>query len=281
MKEISEQQIIETVRELCLKANFELRPDVLSALEQAVQKERSPLGQKVLSQLLANAEIAARERLPICQDSGYVTVFLQIGQEVKLKTRGLFNAVDEGVRQAYQEGFLRKSIVSEPLFDRQNTGDNTPVKLYTEVIPGNAFKVVVMPKGGGSDNASSLKMLTPAEGEEGLKRLVLETVRFRGADACPPLVIGVGVGGSFDSVACLAKKALLETLGRRNESPTYAALEQDILDELNRLGIGPAGLGGDVTALGVHIRPAPTHIGCLPVAVNLSCHALRSADQTL
>lgn len=280
-REITELQIIETVRELCLKANFELRPDVIEALQIAEREEESARGKKVLEQILENAATAQRERLPLCQDTGFVTVFLSIGQDVVFQTADLEEAVNEGVRRAHQEGYLRKSVVAEPLFDRVNTGDNTPVKVYAEIVSGDGLAVTVMPKGGGSDNASVLKMLTPAEGVVGVKQLVLETVRARGADACPPLIIGIGVGGTFDSVGILSKQALLELVGRKNEDPDYYVLEQEILSEVNQLGIGPGGLGGKMTALAVQIKAFPTHIGCLPVAVDLSCHALRSASAIL
>lgn len=281
LKEITGAQIIETVKELCLKANFELRSDVLEALKRAEQEEVSGLGKKVLSQILENAAIAKREKLSICQDTGYATVLLKIGQDVWIKTPSLKEAVNEGVRQAYQEGFLRKSIVKDPLLNRQNTGDNTPVSLFTEIVPGEDVTITVMPKGGGSENASALKILFPTDGVEGVKRFVLETVQARGADSCPPLVVGLGIGGSFDSVAWLAKKALLEPLNKNNADEAYAALERELLQEINQLGIGPGGSGGRITALAVKIKTASTHIGCLPVAVNLSCHALRSATRTL
>lgn len=281
LREISTREVTRVVKRLCIEANYSLREDVLGALREALRVEESLMGRKVLEWLVENARIAREEGIPICQDCGMVTVLLQLGQGVRIVGGGLRGAIDRGVREGYREGYLRKSVIEDPCFSRRNTGDNTPAIIYTEVIPGDGLKVTVVPKGAGSDNSSALKMLNPTDGASGVKTLVLETVKKAGANSCPPLVIGVGVGGSFDSVGLLSKKALLRPLDVANPDARIAQLEREILEEVNDLGIGPAGFGGRVTALSVSIETSPTHMASLPVAVNLGCHALRSAEAAL
>lgn len=267
-------EIVAAVAELCQQANYYLGEDVKKALEEAYAKEESPTGRDVLKQILANAEIAAAEQMPMCQDTGVAVVFLEVGQEVAITGGYLYDAVNEGVKKGYTEGYLRKSMVGDPL-KRQNTGDNTPAVIHTKIVPGDRLKITVAPKGGGSENMSALAMLTPAAGREGVKKFVVETVKKAGPNPCPPVVVGVGIGGNFEKAALLAKEALLRPLGEPNPEPDLAALEQEILAEINRLGIGPQGFGGRVTALAVHINTFPCHIASLPVAVNLNCHAAR------
>jgi len=280
MREIEAAKIVETVKELCIKANFELPEDVLQALRKGMETEESPVGKEIFRQLLENAEIAKNERIPICQDTGTAVVYIEMGQDVRIVGGYLYDAVNEGVRKGYIEGYLRKSIVGDPL-RRKNTGDNTPAHIHVEVVPGDKFKITVMPKGGGSENMGRLAILTPAEGIEGVKRFVVKAVEDAGPNPCPPGVIGVGIGGTFDSVAWLAKKALLRPIGVRHPDPFYANLELELLDEINRLGIGPQGLGGIITTLDVHIEVGATHITSLPVAVNFNCHATRRASAEL
>ncbi len=238
------------------------------------------MGREVLDQLVQNAEIARRERMPICQDTGATVVLVEIGQDVHIVGGDLTEAINEGVRRGYEDGYLRKSIVAHPL-ERKNTGDNTPAMIRYEIVPGESVRIVVAPKGGGSENMSAFKMLTPAEGEAGVKEFVVETVRRAGPNPCPPVVVGVGVGGTFDVCCWLAKKALLRPLGQPNADPTFARLERELLEQINNLGIGPSGLGGRTTALAVHIEWFPCHITSLPVAVNLNCHAARHKEVVL
>lgn len=281
MREIKTEEIKNTIASLCMKANFELRRDVLDAIGKALEKEESALGKEVLETLLKNAEIAKARRMPICQDTGYVTVFLRVGQEIKITGGSVREAVNEGVRKGYEEGYLRKSLANDPCFSRENTGDNTPPVIFTDIIEGDSLRITVMPKGGGGENVSALKMAKLSDCASQVKEFVLETVKRAGARSCPPLVIGIGVGGSFDSVGILAKKALLRSVDSNHPNPEYARLEKQLLNEINSLGIGPGGTGGAVTALGVNIENFPTHIATLPVAINVSCHALRSAQGVL
>lgn len=267
-------EIVAAVAELCQQANYYLGEDVKKALEEAYAKEESPTGRDVLKQILANAEIAAAEQMPMCQDTGVAVVFLELGQEVAITGGYLYDAVNEGVRKGYTEGYLRKSMVGDPL-SRKNTGDNTPAVIHTKIVPGDRLKITVAPKGGGSENMSALAMLTPAAGREGVKKFVVETVKKAGPNPCPPVVVGVGLGGNFEKAALLAKEALLRPLGAPSPQEDIAALEREILAEINRLGIGPQGFGGRVTALAVHINTFPCHIASLPVAVNINCHAAR------
>lgn len=281
MREIHTDQITEIVAELCQKANFYLPQDVLAALRVARETEESSVGKEVLEQILQNAEIAAREEMPICQDCGIVTAFLELGQEIQIVGGDLPEAVNVGVSLGYQAGYLRKSIVSDPCFRRRNTGDNTPAIIYPRIVSGDKLRIEIVPKGGGTENMSTLGMLSLVQGLEGVKKFILETVKKAGANPCPPLIVGVGVGGSFASVGLLSQQALLRPIAQKNLDEDFAELEDELLEGINRLGIGPAGLGGRVTALAVKIKAFPTHLACLPVAVNLSCHALRHAEAVI
>ena len=281
MRELDVARITQAVAELFLEANYVIGTDVMNKLAQSQAAEPSPLGRMVLEQIIENNTIVARERMPVCQDTGLSVVYLSIGQEVHLVGGSLEEAVNAGVRKAYQEGYLRKSIVAEPLFDRKNTGDNTPCVLHVRLIPGDKVQITAIAKGFGSENMSQLKMLTPSDGVEGVKRFVLRVVEEAGPNPCPPLVVGVGIGGSFELCALMAKRATSLPMSRSHRDPRYKALEDDLEREINRLGIGPAGYGGQTTALKVHIMTAPTHIAGLPVAVNICCHAARHAEMTL
>ncbi|MCF7936436.1 MAG: fumarate hydratase [Synergistales bacterium] len=270
-----------TVAELVLEASVAVGADVRSALEGAVEREESPMGRGVLEDILANLDIAREDRVAVCQDCGTAVVFVELGQEVLLTGGSLEEAVDEGVRQAYRDGYLRKSIVADPLYDRVNTGDNTPAVVHLRSVPGERVRIAVAPKGMGSENMSALRMMKAADGEEGVLAFVTETVRTAGPNPCPPVVVGVGIGSDFEGVALLAKRALLRPLGSRNPDGRYADLEGKILERVNRLGIGPGGYGGRVTALGVQVEHAPTHIAGMPVAVNICCHADRKAERLI
>lgn len=280
MREIKAETISQTVAQLCMEANFNLREDVLSSLKSALKQEDSPRAREIIKALLENADIANRERLPLCQDTGMATVFLEIGQEMMIAGGSLREAVNEGVRRGYREGYLRKSVVNDPLM-RKNTGDNTPAVIHTEIVSGDKLKVTVLPKGFGSENVSALTHLLPSQGKEGVKEFVLKTVKRSGAKGCPPLIVGVGLGGTMEEAALLAKQALLRPLNSHHQERHIAQLEEEIFKEINHLGIGPQGLGGKTTALGVNIETYPTHIAGLPVAVNISCHALRQASKIL
>ena len=274
MREIAVEQIIRGVAELCRESNINLGTDIESGLEKALTKEESPVGLECLRGLIANAKIARSEGIPICQDTGMAVVFVEYGQEIIIRGGGFQEAINEGVRRGYIEGYLRKSVVADPL-KRVNTGDNCPAVIHTEIVPGDRLRITVAPKGFGSENQSRLGMLTPAQGREGVKQFIIETVSLAGASPCPPLVIGVGVGGTMEMAALLSKKALLRELGTENPDPYWADFEAELLKKINDLGIGPQGLGGVITALGVHINQYPTHIAGLPVAVNISCHVTR------
>jgi fumarate hydratase subunit alpha len=267
MREIHVSSIVDAVKKLCMEANYSLEPDMLRAFAGALQTERSPAGRQVLQILQQNAELARTKKIPYCQDTGFVVCFLELGQDVHVTGGGLSDAVNEGVRQGYREGYLRASIVRSP-FDRVNTGDNT-------------IRIQIMAKGGGCENRSKYKMLTPAEGVDGVKEWILECIRTAGPDACPPLIAGVGVGGTFEQAARLSKKALFRELGAPNPDPVVAAVEREVLERANRLGIGPQGYGGDTTSFGIHILTYPCHITSLPVAVTIECHAHRHKDVTL
>ncbi len=281
MKTLCASVIRETVRDLCIKAATELPGDIAVGLIKARTGEASPLGREILGAILENARLSRAEKIPLCQDTGMTYVFLEIGQDLHIVGGDLKEAVTLGTADGYTQGFLRKSVVRDPLFDRSNTGDNTPPLIHIDVVPGSDLAVTVLPKGTGSENMSALTMLTPALGVEGVKKFVLDTVSKGAANACPPLTVGVGVGGMMDTAAYLAKKAILRPAGISHPDPKVAHLEQDLLDEINRLGVGPGGLGGSTTALAVQIETHPTHIGALPVAVNLQCHAARRASATL
>jgi fumarate hydratase subunit alpha len=281
MREIEASAITQTVAQLCQQANFVLGEDVLSALNQAQPTEKSPLGREVLSQLIENARIAKEERLPLCQDCGIAVVFLEIGQEVHIIGGDLYAAIEEGVRQGYTEGYLRKSIVNKPLSARINTKDNTPPVIHSEIVPGDRLKITVMPKGAGAENMSQLAMLKPSDGRQGVIDLVVRTVDEAGGNPCPPLIIGLGIGATGEKAMLLAKKALLRKVAEPNPDPEIAELEREILARVNALGIGPLGFGGTTTALVVHAEVIPTHIASLPVAVNLQCHSARHQEAVL
>jgi len=276
MREMDVRLITEKVKALCIEANTDLGEDVLEAFDRAIEKEESPLGVEILKELKENAKIAKEEKVAICQDTGFAIVFIELGQDVHLIGGGLKEAVDEGVRQGYREGYLRKSICHP--FTRANTGDNTPAILHTEIVPGDQVKITVAPKGGGSENMSRVVMLTPSDGIEGIKRYVVQRVKESGSNPCPPTIVGVGIGGTFEMAALLAKKSLLRPLGSKNPDPELERLESEILEEINRLGIGPQGLGGRTTSLAVHILMMPCHIASFPLAVNIQCHAQRHKE---
>ncbi|OEH84462.1 fumarate hydratase [Desulfuribacillus stibiiarsenatis] len=274
MKEIHVDSITAAVKELCMTANYDLGQDVVDAFKSYHESEASPTGKGILEQLLENAEIAKNERVPMCQDTGYAVFFVELGQDVHIQGGTLTDAINEGVRQGYTDGYLRKSIVEHPL-NRKNTGDNTPAVIHIDLVSGNEVKITIAPKGGGSENMSGIKMLKPADGVEGVKNFVIQRVREAGPNPCPPIVVGVGIGGTFEKSALLAKKSLLRNIGERHADPEIAALEVELLTKINKLGIGPQGLGGTTTALDVFIDVYPAHIASLPVAVNINCHAAR------
>jgi len=281
MREINCREITDTVARLCIEANYYLGEDVLDALRNAREKEVSPVGQAVLDQILQNAEIAAQGELPLCQDTGLAVVFLELGQDVHVVGGDLYQAINEGVRKGYRDGYLRKSVVDKPFSARVNTRDNTPAVIHTEIVPGDKLKITVAPKGGGSENMSYLKMFSPAAGRQGIVDWVVECVDESGANPCPPIIVGVGIGGTIDQTVLLAKKALLRPVGRPNHDPEVAELEAEILERVNRLGIGPQGLGGRITALAVHAETFPCHIASLPAAVNIQCHSARHKEAVL
>jgi len=280
VRDVHVSAITDAVKKLCIEANLDLEPDMLRAFDGALRQERSPAGKQVLQILKQNAEMARTRRIPYCQDTGFVVCFVELGQEIHVTGGGLDDAINEGVRQGYREGYLRASIVRSP-FDRVNTGDNTPAVIHADVVPGATLRILVMAKGGGCENRSKYRMLTPAEGVPGVKEWIIECVKTAGPDACPPLILGVGVGGTFEKSAILSKKALFRELGSPNPDPTLDALEKELLDRANRLGIGPQGYGGDTTAFGIHILTYPCHITSLPVAVTIECHAHRHKKVTL
>ena len=280
MRTIPVSQITDAVKEMCIEANLFLTKDMEEALKQAQKSEEAPLGRSVLDQLCQNLQIAGEDSIPICQDTGMAVVFLEVGQEVHFEGGVLEDAVNEGIRRGYTEGCLRKSVVSDPLI-RENTKDNTPGVIHYSIIPGDRVKITVAPKGFGSENMSRIFMLKPADGEEGVKNAVLTAVKEAGPNACPPMVVGVGIGGTFEKCALLAKQALTRPLDQRSEIPWVCAMEEELLERINRSGIGPGGLGGTTTALGVNINTYPTHIAGLPVAVNICCHVNRHAVRTI
>lgn len=277
MREICVSLIKEKIKEMCISVNYELSSDMKKVLKNALETETSPLGKNILSQLHENMKIAKEKLIPICQDTGMAVIFLEIGQEVHLTGGFLEDAVNGGVKEAYDEGYLRKSVVDDPLL-RVNTKDNTPAVIHTRIVPGEKVKITVTCKGFGSENMSRVFMLKPADGKEGVREAVLSAVRDAGPNACPPLVIGIGIGGTFEKCALLAKHALTRPAGSQNEKPHIAKLEKELLDEINSTGTGPAGLGGSTTALAVNIETYPTHIAGLPVAVNICCHVNRHAS---
>lgn len=277
MKEIHVSTITESIKKLCIDANYFLSSDIRNRLKEAKEKETFPIARDIIDKILVNADIAKNERMPMCQDTGMTCVFLEVGQDVHVVGGSIEDAVNQGVREGYEEGYLRKSVVKDPL-DRVNTKDNTPAVIYYDMVPGDKLKIMVAPKGFGSENMSGLKMLKPADGVEGVKQFIIETVKKAGPNPCPPIVVGVGVGGTFDKAANLAKKALMRPTEEPNSNPYYAKLEEELLEAINALGIGPQGFGGRSTALAVNIEYYPTHIAGLPVAVNINCHATRHAE---
>jgi fumarate hydratase subunit alpha len=281
MREIPLKKVTEVISDLCVKACNDLNPDIVEAFQRGKAAEESPVGRAVFDQLLKNAEIATTEQIPICQDTGFTVVYMEIGQDVHFTGGILKEAIDEGVRKAYVDGYLRKSIIRNPLTNPTNTKDNTPAIVHFDIVSGDKVKISVLPKGGGSENVSRIKMMTPADGVAGVKEFVLETVKNAGPNPCPPILIGVGFGGTFDHVGYLAKKALLRKIGERNADPALAELEVQWLKEVNKLGIGPGGLGGRITALELFIEEFPRHMASYPAAVNIQCHAARSKTATL
>ena len=280
MKTINVNEIIKTVKELSIEANYYLPNDVKEAIEKAEKNEKWPIANNILNKILENSQIASAEKMPICQDTGMACVFIDIGQDVHITGGSLEEAINEGVRQGYAEWFLRKSVVKDPLH-RVNTNDNTPALIYYNMVPGDKVKITVAPKGFGSENMSRIAMLKPSDGLEGVKNFVLETVRMAGPNPCPPIVIGIGIGGSFDKAAYLAKKALIRPVNENNTDEFYGNLEKELLEEVNKIGIGPQGFGGKTTALALNIETYPTHIAGLPVAVNINCHATRHKERVL
>jgi fumarate hydratase subunit alpha len=273
MREIDVKLISEKVRYLCMEANTDLGEDMLRAFDRAMEKEESAMGLEILKELKENARIAREEKVPICQDTGFAVVFIELGQDVHLIGGDLAEAINEGVCQGYRDGYLRKSLCHP--FTRVNTGDNTPAIIHTEIVPGEKVKIIVAPKGGGSENMSRVVMLTPSDGIEGIKRFVVQRVKESGSNPCPPTIVGIGIGGTFEQAALLAKRSLLRPLGSKNPDPELEKLEWEILMEINNLGIGPQGLGGRTTSLAVHILMMPCHIASFPLAVNIQCHAQR------
>ncbi|MFH1953186.1 MAG: fumarate hydratase [Pseudomonadota bacterium] len=279
IREISAQEITRRVRDLCIEANIVLADDLIEAYKKGYEREESPLGKDIFTQLLENARIAAEERIALCQDTGLAVVFVEMGQDVHIVGGDLTASINEGVRQGYRDGYLRKSSL-DPLI-RKNFGDNTPAIIHTEIIPGDKLKLTVVTKGFGAENMSRVVLFAPAVGIEGVKQFVVQRVEKAGANACPPVIVGVGIGGNLEKAAIIAKKSLLRPIGQRHSRPEIARLEGELLEDINKLGIGPQGLGGRITALDVHIETYPTHIGSLPVAVNLQCHCHRHKEAVL
>jgi len=273
MREIHVDEIRDNVAQICIDAAYDLSEDVLTAFDRAQEAETSPAAKEVIGLLKENARVAREDRIPICQDTGIAVFFIEVGQDLRIKNGFLNDAVNEGVRKGYKEGYLRRSVV-DPL-TRKNTGDNTPAIIYTELVPGDKLRISFMPKGAGSENMSAIRMLRPTEGIEGIREFVLECVKKAGANPCPPIVVGVGIGGTFEKASVMAKKSLLRHIGSPNPKLELASLEEDLLKAVNRTGIGPEGLGGKVTAMAVHVETHPCHIASLPVAVNINCHAAR------
>ncbi|NLW23340.1 MAG: fumarate hydratase [Tissierellia bacterium] len=280
MRRIECKDIISAIKKACMDANYYIPEDLVSTLKKRYEEETWPMAKNILERIKENIEIAKKEEIPLCQDTGMVSVFVEIGQDVQVTGGSLEEAINEGVRQGYMEGYLRKSVVKDPL-NRINTNDNTPAVISYRIVPGNKFKMLIAPKGFGSENMSRLKMLKPADGVQGVKDFVIETVERAGANPCPPIIVGVGIGGTFDKVASLSKKALLRPLGERNKDEFYKDLEEELFYKINKLGIGPQGFGGKTTALAVNIETYPTHIAGLPVAVNINCHVARYKEVEL
>lgn len=280
MKELDLTRVTDEVERMCIEGNYFIGKDVLDKIKEAYAKEESEVGKNILGQIIENDEIAANEQVPMCQDTGIVVVFLEVGTEVKIPG-DIYAAINEGVRRGYEKGYLRKSVVKDPL-DRVNTKDNTPAIIHTTLVPGSdKVKIIVAPKGGGSENMSALRMLKPSDGIEGIKKLVVETIKNAGGNPCPPIIVGVGIGGNFEKAALLAKKAILREINDKSSSPINAKLEEELLELINKTGVGPLGLGGRTTALAVKVETYPCHIAALPVAINLNCHAARHKEVEL
>ncbi|SPF36411.1 fumarate hydratase, alpha subunit [Candidatus Desulfosporosinus infrequens] len=280
MKEILVEEIVSAVKKLCIEANYDLGSDIMAGFKQALKNERSPLGQEVLERLIENAEIAHKESVPMCQDTGMAVLFVEIGQDLHIVGGDLTEAINEGVRQGYDQGYLRKSVVKDP-FERVNTGDNTPAVIHYDIVSGDSLHLIVAPKGFGSENMGGLKMCKPSEGLEGAMQFIVDTVDRAGGNPCPPIIVGVGVGGTMEKATFLAKKSLLREVGKHNPEERLAKIEEELLDRVNRLGIGPQGFGGVTTALAVNLEVYPTHIAGMPVAINIGCHATRHKEITL
>ena len=280
MRTIQLSEITDNIKEMCIEANHYLAPDMLNVLNNARKNEKSPLGSQILEQLDENLKIAAEDMIPICQDTGMAVVFMEIGQDVHIEGENLEDAINEGVRRGYVDGYLRKSVVSDPII-RENTKDNTPAVIHYSIVPGENIKITLAPKGFGSENMSRVFMLKPADGIEGVKDAVITAVKDAGPNACPPMVVGVGIGGTFDKCALLAKKALMRPLDSHNPDPFYAELEDEMLEKVNKLGIGPQGFGGKTTAIGLNIETMPTHIAGMPCAVNINCHVTRHKTEVI
>ena len=278
MRNITTQEITNAVKQLCLEVSYDLPKDVEKALRNALTKEESSFGQYSLEQIISNCELARSNKQAMCQDTGIAVVYIEIGQEVHIEGGDLKDAINDGVRQGYEAGYLRNSVVIDPVFSRENTGDNTPAVMHMDIVPGEHIRIMVVPKGAGSENMGALKMLKPTAGVEGVKQFIIETVKNAGGNPCPPIIVGVGVGGTMEKATMLAKKALTREVGIPNPNYFYDKLERELLEDINKIGIGPQGLGGRVTALAVHVEHYPTHIATLPVAVNLNCHAARHKE---
>ena len=278
IRQIKAETVTETVKQLFLDCNYFIGKDIMTALEKARENEKSKVGKSVLTQIIENDKLAAKEEVPLCQDTGMAILFVEYGDKVVIEDGSFEDAVNEGVRQAYKDGYLRKSVVNDPVFDRLNTKDNTPAIIHTRIVKGDKIKITAGGKGFGSENMSAIKMLTPSYGIEGVKKFILDTVRTAGPNPCPPIVVGVGIGGTSERCAQLAKKATFRAIDTHNEDERYAKLEDELLESINKMGFGPAGLGGTTTAIGVNIETSPTHIAGMPVAVNICCHAARHAS---
>lgn len=278
IRQIKAETVTQTVKQLFLDCNYFIGKDIMTALEKARENEKSKVGKSVLTQIIENDKLAAKEEVPLCQDTGMAILFVEYGDKVVIEDGSFEDAVNEGVRQAYKDGYLRKSVVNDPVFDRLNTKDNTPAIIHTRIVKGDKIKITAGGKGFGSENMSAIKMLTPSYGIEGVKKFILDTVRTAGPNPCPPIVVGVGIGGTFERCAQLAKKATFRAIDTHNEDERYAKLEDELLESINKMGFGPAGLGGTTTAIGVNIETSSTHIAGMPVAVNICCHAARHAS---
>ena len=281
MRVVNVSEITDVVEKLCIESNYYLPEDVRIALENALEVEESPLGKEIIQDILKNQEIARIKNVPICQDAGLAVLFLELGQDVRLIGGALEEAINEGVRRGYEKGYLRKSTVDDPFMERKNLGDNTPAIIHTKIVPGDKVKMILAPKGGGSENMSALAMLKPSDGVEGIRKFVLDTVEKAGSNPCPPIIVGVGIGGTIEKTTLIAKQSLLRNIGEHNPNPKIAELEKELLVQVNNLGIGPQGFGGRTTALAVHIETFPAHIASMPVAINIQCHAARHLEATI